>query len=259
MIDLLDAITARQSSRVRSLLVGSSRAAAALALQHLQEQFQDEPHLNWEATTRVVLEANQASGGTAQKLLESACHADCVSVVRACLASGARINPPFPESHFSVDRFPVCIAAHGDRVDLLAYLLEQGADIEARDGRGDTALSAAVSGTSCDCFDLLIRAGANPGTLYRGQTPLLHHLVDTIAYRNQVGDGYRMATQLIDVGHRLDDELRRDDEHPTSVAQRIGNIHLTQAWVEPLRAHEQSVVMHANTAAILTGGPRARF
>jgi ankyrin repeat protein len=49
-------------------------------------------------------------------------------------------------------------------------VLDAGAEVDARDFSGGTALMDAAEAGSTECIELLLRAGANPAVIYKGQT-----------------------------------------------------------------------------------------
>ena len=57
-----------------------------------------------------------------------------------------------PALHYTVDP---------DRLEMLAWLLEKGFDIDAEDDFGSTAIMEAVESSSPECFHILIGAGAS--------------------------------------------------------------------------------------------------
>ena len=65
-------------------------------------------------------------------------------------------------------------------VHVMRMLLSAGADVEARDGQGATALHSAARKGRAGAFKLLLAAGANPAALDGdGLTPaqlVVHHL-----------------------------------------------------------------------------------
>jgi truncated hemoglobin YjbI/ankyrin repeat protein len=57
------------------------------------------------------------------------------------------------------------MAARRGNVDVIGALLDEGADIEARDSMGDTSLRRAVNCDKVDAAKLLLARGADPGSL----------------------------------------------------------------------------------------------
>ena len=64
---------------------------------------------------------------------------------------------------------PVMEAANKS-IRILTYLVEQGADINAKAEEGDTALIYAVHGGNRECVEYLLSLGADTEAVWRGQT-----------------------------------------------------------------------------------------
>lgn len=70
-------------------------------------------------------------------------------------------------------------AAHGDTPEIIGILLDHGAQADAQDQYGDTALMKAARKGNAGCVNMLLSKGANPDLVDRhGQTALHHALVD---------------------------------------------------------------------------------
>ena len=67
---------------------------------------------------------------------------------------------------------PLVLAAREGRVNAVRYLLDQGADINARDNAGNTALAEATYYAQIPVMKELIARGANINVLTNGGTPL---------------------------------------------------------------------------------------
>ena len=79
--------------------------------------------------------------------------------VRACVANGANVNCPghkAPRNHTPLQRAVCC-----GHADVVAYLIEAKAQIEAKDDLGRTPLYLAADFTSPDCARVLLDHGAD--------------------------------------------------------------------------------------------------
>ena len=65
-------------------------------------------------------------------------------------------------------------AAYGGSLEVVRFLIEKGADINARDDRGETALHSAARGGSLKAVRFLVEKGAdiNARNMYTNKTPL---------------------------------------------------------------------------------------
>src|SRR5439155_20714940 len=122
------------------------------------------------------LDVNLAEGGGFTPLMLSTQHHN-VAAVKLLLANGARVNAVSGmgeiQSHgitrvkngvIALGHFtPLLLAAAGGPTDLVAMLLDAGADVNAKDVRGMTALMLASAGdhTSPDVIRLLLSEGAD--------------------------------------------------------------------------------------------------
>jgi len=89
--------------------------------------------------------------------------------VRALLAR----NPEALESRDGMEKTPVYFAITYDRVDVLKFLIERGADVNVRDKTGLTPLHVATFMSRPACADVLIKAGAGIDAVDDfGDTPL---------------------------------------------------------------------------------------
>lgn len=80
-------------------------------------------------------------------------------------AAGVNVNP-----HGAPP--PLMLAAREGRVNAVRYLLDQGADINAYDGSGNTALGEATYYSQVPVIKELLARGANINALTNGATPL---------------------------------------------------------------------------------------
>jgi len=89
--------------------------------------------------------------------------------VRSMVERGMNINEAFERS-----RTPLMYAVINARAEIVVYLLEKGADMEARDIDGDTAIMYASSGGDSIIVDFLIEKGADVNVInLAGKTALL--------------------------------------------------------------------------------------
>ena len=63
-------------------------------------------------------------------------------------------------------------AVQADRLEQVALLLDRGADVNAKDHRGFTALHRAAELGKMPILDLLLERGATSSTVAEGHTPL---------------------------------------------------------------------------------------
>jgi ankyrin repeat protein len=88
-----------------------------------------------------------------------------VGRMRWLQVAGVSVNP-----HGSPP--PLVLAAREGRVNAVRYLLDQGADVNARDNSGNTALGEATYYAQIPVIKELIARGANINALTNGGTPL---------------------------------------------------------------------------------------
>jgi ankyrin repeat protein len=67
---------------------------------------------------------------------------------------------------------PLMLAAREGRVNAVRYLLDQGADVNAHDGSGNTALGEATYYSQVAVIKELLARGANINAVTNGATPL---------------------------------------------------------------------------------------
>jgi ankyrin repeat protein len=79
--------------------------------------------------------------------------------------AGVNVNPHGSPS-------PIVLAAREGRVNAVRYLLDQGADVNARDNAGNTALAEATYFAQIPVIKELLARGANINALTNGATPL---------------------------------------------------------------------------------------
>ncbi len=116
----------------------------------------------------IVLIASMCMPGCGDSLHDIAATGD-LNQVRALLAR----NPKALESRDKMQKTPVYFAITYDRVDVLKFLIEQGADVNVRDKTGLTPLHVATFMSRPACADALIKAGAKIDAVDDfGDTPL---------------------------------------------------------------------------------------
>lgn len=70
---------------------------------------------------------------------------------------------------------PLRIAATAGHSECVAYLIDQGAEVDLVDVKGQTALYMAVVNGHLDCVRILLKAGADPnGSRHHRSTPIYH-------------------------------------------------------------------------------------
>jgi ankyrin repeat protein len=91
--------------------------------------------------------------------------------VRILLEAGADPNPKVPEGLFRSS--PLKAASFGGRAEMVKLLLHHGAEIDAYNPEGHTALHAAVITQNVECARILLEWGASVEDVARnGRTPL---------------------------------------------------------------------------------------
>jgi ankyrin repeat protein len=84
------------------------------------------------------------------------------------LRRGVGVNSATEEDH----NIALVDAASACNIDLIRWLSDQGADVNARNRYGETALIEAVSYNQPAVVDLLLRRGADPRAASNGETVL---------------------------------------------------------------------------------------
>lgn len=106
---------------------------------------------------------------------------------------------PIGVCNFGTQNTVIHTACSCDRKDWIGYLVERGADINAQNGTGNTALIMAVHLMSMDLVTLLLKYGADPNILKKGLTHPLH-----ICDANNMID---FAKVLIQAGARVPSDI----------------------------------------------------
>jgi len=131
---------------------------------------------------------------------------------------GAHLNP-------DEGRLPLLRAAHHKRTELVRFFLDRGADIHARDGQGDTALSHAAASGHLPTVQLLLDRGAVLDIVNSSNwNPLMQAVVD---------GHLEVARHLLELGARTDFVDQEKGVTVVSIA-RAGR---SRALVELLEAH----------------------
>ena len=97
-----------------------------------------------------------ADGFTGLTLAAVFGHADAVRVLLE-----RRADPNLRARHEHIQVMPIHAAAAGDRVEIIRMLVDAGADIEATQPGGATALMSAAQNGNAEAVDLLLERGAD--------------------------------------------------------------------------------------------------
>jgi len=108
--------------------------------------------------------------GTRDLPIHSAASAGHLEVIRFLVESGAAVDAG--DSDRST---PLHVAAVRGHPACVAYLIEQGADLVFQDNNGAWSMSFAVSGANAEVVDLLIKAGAPLDLVTTNGLTLLHY------------------------------------------------------------------------------------
>ncbi len=79
-------------------------------------------------------------------------------LIEMLMDKGANVNAPHPTNRITL----LHMATRDNQVEIVRFLLEHKADVNAADSTGDTALHYAAQGGRLECAELLIAKGANP-------------------------------------------------------------------------------------------------
>lgn len=191
------------------------------------------------------------------------------------LAAVQRILAARPDLIKAVDErgyTPLHVAARGGRLEIASFLVEKGADLEAKNPTGFTPLFLAVLGKRLDAVKLLLDKGADPNAQTRFQTtPLfmaaesghvevIRLLIERGAKVNSVSPFYgtplhraafmdfpEAAEVLLDAGA----DLKATDRHgrtPLHQAAQLGRVGIVRLFLE--RGADPNVVDSTNQTAL---------
>jgi cytohesin len=109
-------------------------------------------------------------GGGSSPLNSAGLNGDFLEMAQLLVENGAKVNAPSPTGWY-----PLQTAAGRGNIKVINYLLAQGADPNAADRAGNTALySAAANDHGLSTAEALLRHGANPNARSRGGMTALH-------------------------------------------------------------------------------------
>lgn len=121
-----------------------------------------EPLVELLLAQRPKLNARNSVGDSALRL---AAISGKIGIVKKLVVAGARINTP--------DWTPLIYACFGGHIEIMRYLLQMKADVNAASDNGTTALMVAAGHGNSEIAQLLLGAGADPNKLTeKGQTAL---------------------------------------------------------------------------------------
>ncbi len=142
-------------------------------------------------------------------------------IARLLIEYGAEVNPPMPPSA------PLALAAHQGDVETVRVLLDNGADLHARNNHGSTVLHSAASSGHPAVVRLLLARGAEPSPRdCRGRTPLAYVAEREQCWRNS----YAGAP-----------ETRPEPEHPNSLVPDRRNRVVTKGEIRQKLVELQQV------------------
>ncbi|OQA34961.1 MAG: Ankyrin repeats (3 copies) [Betaproteobacteria bacterium ADurb.Bin341] len=164
--DLLKAVKIGDISRVTALLqLGVDPDTTDIegnTLLMIAAREGHEPLVELLLTQRPKLNARNSAGDNALRL---AAIGGRTGIVKKLVAAGARINTP--------DWTPLIYACFGNHVEIVRYLIQMKADVNAASDNGTTALMVASSQGQAEIVRLLLGAGADPNKMRdNGETAL---------------------------------------------------------------------------------------
>lgn len=182
------------------------------------------------------------------RLLEAARRGE-LDVVKRLVDAGESVNPP------AGWRTPLIAAALHSRIAVMEYLLSKGAEVDARDRLGRSALWAAVWGDQPEAFRLLLSKGADVDVSAKTGDPLLFMAVE--------GGRLEMARELIARGATVDRKSQNPlwkGYTPLQRAVTLRNAALVTLLIEKgadREAKNDKGQTAADLAAALPAGPDA--
>lgn len=143
-------------------------------------------------------------------------------VVEREVKTGININGVFPSQCNAHDLTPLMVASLCERIRVLEYLLDKGADIEGTDDFGyETPLLCAIRGGKMKSFKSLIERGANVQSKHT-RSPLLTACL---------GGQKKMVEYLLDM--KVDPYVRDSDGNGcVSLASRCGSDGVLKVFLE---------------------------
>ncbi len=122
-----------------------------------------------------------ASEKQGMSALAFACQNEHEDIVRYLVEQGADVNAPG-----DMDRTPLMAAAsNGCHLEILRFLVEHGANVNARGELGWTALIWAAREGCIECVKYLLSQGANPNIRARGGETIIELTQETDSSNRQ--------------------------------------------------------------------------
>ena len=171
-----------------------------------------------------------------EHLLAEAAYSNNLTEVERLLELGADINLASNED----DNAPIIAAAQKGHIELVQYLIDEGADVNRRNSIGESALYVAGIAGHKDIVRLLLNNGADPNVMTM-TGPLLYQL----AFQNNI----ELTEILLEQGANVN---IKGGEYPVpiSLAIRDGNKEVLKLLLEKgAKVSSTSVLYAANMAA----------
>jgi len=144
--------------------------------------------------------------------------------VKKLVSSGADVNALYIDEATPDEGTALLLAVKNDDHDIVAYLLENGANIEIKDVNGLTALHLAVVADRKDITELLLSKGANIKATDNSKRTTLH-------WASLATDDRELALLLIDHGAAVN-ALNLVGESPLHEAVTFGNVSAVEVLLE---------------------------
>jgi hypothetical protein len=139
---------------------------------------------------------------TSPQQMQEAILSDDAEAVKAALAKWDNINGPLPDERCVVDKCaeltPLIVATLGARGLSAIALLEAGADPNARDASGATALHYAVLERNIHITDILLRFKADPNIMVEVPTPGVRNWRLPLGDRPLIIAAFRRNTRAVE-------------------------------------------------------------